>query len=95
MEIKIQSVHFDADQKLIDFVNAKMAKMERFAEDVTAADVTMRLDKDIENGNKVVVARLAVSGPDLIAEARAKSFEEAIDLAIEALKKQAEKHRNK
>lgn len=95
MNIKIQSVKFDADRKLIEFVEVKMAKLDRFAERNTGADVMMKLDKNHDNGNKVAVITLHMPGEDLVAEHRAKSFEESVDEAIDALKKQLEKFKSK
>ena len=95
MNVKIQSVKFDADKKLIDFVNAKMSKLERFAEDAVGAEVIMKVDKDNDHGNKVVTIILSVPGNDLVAEERAKTFEEALDESIEALKKQIAKHKER
>ena len=48
MNVQIQSVKFDADRRLVDFVEAKMAKMDRFAERSTGAEVILKLDKDHE-----------------------------------------------
>ncbi|MCC8035554.1 MAG: ribosome-associated translation inhibitor RaiA [Rikenellaceae bacterium] len=95
MNVQIQSVKFDADKKLIDFINAKMGKLERFAENAIGAEIFLKLDKDNERGNKVVTIRLEVPGEDLVADARSKSFEESIDEAIDALKRQIEKHKEK
>ncbi|MCD8072210.1 MAG: ribosome-associated translation inhibitor RaiA [Alistipes sp.] len=95
MNVQIQSVKFDADKKLIDFINAKMSKLERFAENAIGAEIIMKLDKDNERGNKVVTIRLEVPGEDLVADARSKSFEESIDDGIDALKRQLEKHKEK
>lgn len=95
MDVKIQSVKFDADAKLIAFVEAKMSKLEKFADRATGSDVIMKLDKDHEKGNKVVTITVRIPGDELVAEARAKSFEEAVDINIEALKKQIEKAKAK
>lgn len=95
MNVKIQSVKFDADKKLIDFVNAKMAKLERFAERAVSSEVIMKLDKDHEKGNKVVTIKLFVPGDELVADSRSKSFEESVDESIDALKKQLEKHKER
>ncbi|MCD7970747.1 MAG: ribosome-associated translation inhibitor RaiA [Alistipes sp.] len=95
MNVQIQSVKFDADKRLIDFINAKMSKLERFAEDAIGAEVIMKLDKDNERGNKVVTIRLEVPGEDLVADARSKTFEESVDESIDALKRQLEKHKEK
>lgn len=93
MNVKIQSVKFDADKKLIDFVNAKLAKFEKFAEDAVSAEVFMKLDKDNDRGNKVVTIKLVVPGDELVADYRSKTFEESVDESLEALKKQLEKHK--
>lgn len=95
MNVHIQSVKFDADSKLIEFVEAKMAKLDRFADRSTGADVILKLDKDHDKGNKVATITLHMPGEDLVAEHQAKSFEEAVDEAIDALKRQLEKFKGK
>lgn len=95
MKVNIQSVRFDADRRLIDFVENKMAKLERFAERATGADVILKLDKDHEKGNKVATLTLHLPGGDLVADTQAKSFEEAVDAALDALKRQIEKAKSK
>lgn len=92
MNVKIQSVKFDADRKLLDFTESKMAKLERFVEDAISADVIMKIDKDHERGNKVAMIKIEIPGNLLVAEHRSKSFEESVDECIDALKKQIEKH---
>ena len=86
---------FDADRRLVDFVEAKMAKMDRFAERSTGAEVILKLDKDHEKGNKVATVTLHMPGEDLVAEHRSKAFEESVDEAIDALKRQLEKFKGK
>ena len=95
MNVQIQSVQFDADRRLVDFVEAKMAKMDRFAERSTGAEVILKLDKDHEKGNKVATVTLHMPGEDLVAEHRSKAFEESVDEAIDALKRQLEKFKGK
>ena len=95
MNVKIQSVKFDADKKLIDFIESKMDKLDRFVERATSAEVILKLDKDPEQGNKVATIKIEVPTETLVAEHQSKSFEEAVDEAIDALKKQLEKHKDK
>ena len=95
MNVQIQSVKFDADRRLVDFVEAKMAKMDRFAERSTGAEVILKLDKDHEKGNKVATVTLHMPGEDLVAEHRSKAFEESVDEAIDALNRQLEKFNGK
>ena len=95
MNVQIQSVKFDADKKLVEFVEKKMSKLDRFAERATSADVILKLDKDNERGNKVAVITVKMPGDDLVAESQCKTFEEAVDQSIDAIKKQIEKQKEK
>ena len=95
MNVQIQSVKFDADRKLVEFVEHKMDKLDRFVERAIGADVILKLDKDHELGTKVATINLHIPGDDLVAESRGKSFEEAVDLSIEALKRQIDKYKGR
>lgn len=95
MNIQIQSVKFDADKKLIDFIEDKVTKLERYSDDILSAEVTLKLDKDSEHGNKVAVLKLDVAGDTLVAERQCKSFEESVDQGIDAVRKQLMKYKCK
>lgn len=93
MKTQIQSVHFTADQKLIDFIEAKLQKLEKFDDTIVWGEVILKLDKDPDNGNKVVTIKIQSAGADLTAERRNSSFEAAADEACEALRSQIERRR--
>lgn len=95
MNIQIHSLRFDADKKLIDFVHQKLGKLTQFDEGIVNAEVTLRLDKDQERENKISEIRLDLSGGPLFAKKQSKTFEEATDEAIDALKKQITRHKQK
>jgi putative sigma-54 modulation protein len=95
MNIQIHSVRFDADKKLIDFVHQKLEKLSQLGEDIVNAEVYLRLDKDIEKENKIAEIKLELSGGALFARKQSKTFEEATDGAIDALKKQIAKYKQK
>jgi len=95
MNIQIHSVRFDADKKLIDFVHQKLEKLTQFDEDIVNAEVYLRLDKDQERENKISEIKLELPGGPLFAKKQSKTFEEATDEAIDALKKQITKHKQK
>ncbi len=95
MNVQIQSVKFDADKRLVDFVESKLSKLDKFSDRIVSSDVIMKVDKDHEMGNKVVTITLAMPGEDLVAESRGRSFEEAVDESVEALKKQIKKYKEK
>ena len=94
MNVQIQSVKFDASSKLIEFIEKKLAKLDRVAENA-AADVVLKLDKDDEHGNKIAVITLRIPGGDIRVEEQARTFEEAVDNAMDVLKRQIEKRKDK
>lgn len=96
MKLQIHSVHFDADQKLLDYIQKKVDKIETFYDSVTSGEVYLRLHKDSESKeNKVVEIKLFVPGTSLFAKETALSFEAATDVAVDALKVQIKKHKDK
>ena len=95
MEIQIQAVAFKADQKLIDFATAKVQKLTQFSENIVIAEVFFRLDNTSANENKIAELKLVIPGNDLFAKKQCKTFEEAIDESVDALKKQLEKIKGK
>lgn len=95
MDIQVHSIHFTADKKLIDFINEKVGKLDLFFENIIAGEVFLRIDKSQEGDNKVAEVKLLIPGKELFAKKQCKSFEEATDLAVEALRKQVKKHKEK
>jgi len=95
MNTKIQSIHFDADKKLLAFIENRIEKLELFSDDILGAEVYLRLDKDVERENKVVEIKLEIPGNDMFAKKNSKSFEEATDQTIEALRRQLGKTKKK
>jgi putative sigma-54 modulation protein len=95
MRVKIQSIHFDADQKLLDFIELKVGKLNTYSNKIIVSEVYLRLDKSDSHENKVVEIKLIVPGNDLFAKRRCKSFEEATDQAVEALRRQLKKQKEK
>ena len=96
MEVKMNTVHFNADQKLVDFVNKKVAKLDTFFDGIINAEVTLKVLKPEAANNKV--AELKVSIPSngyLFAKKSADTFEEATDLALDAIRKQLGKYKEK
>jgi len=95
MNTKIHSIHFNADSKLIDFINQKIEKLQHFYNEIIGGEVFLRLEKVQDMENKVVHIRLNIRGYDVFAEKRSKTFEEATDLTVEALRRQLMKAKSK
>lgn len=72
MDIKIHSIHFDADKKLIDFINGKVNKLIQFYDNIIGAEVFLRLEKDQGAENKVAEIRLDIPGNDIFAKKKQK-----------------------
>jgi len=95
MNIKIHSLRFDADTKLLDFVENKVSKLDQYYDNIIGAEVTLRLDKSEDIGNKITDIKIMIPGNDLFSKRQAKSFEEATDLATEALRRQLQRTKEK
>ncbi len=95
MQIQVHSIHFDADQKLIDFIREKISKLGTFHDSIISGEVFLRLEKSDVNENKVAEIKLLVPGKDLFAKRQCRTFEEATDDAVEALRRQIKKQREK
>ncbi len=95
MTINIQSVHFTADRKLLEFVQEKAEKLGTFYDGIISAEVTLRLDKSSTSENKIAELKLLGRGYDFFAKRQCETFEEATDLSCEALKTQLKKHKDK
>ena len=95
MEVNINSVHFKTDRKLEDFIEKKVSKLSGMYEGVIGSEVTLKLENTEARDNKVAEIRLLIKGYDLYAKKQSKTFEEATDTAINALRKQLEKYKDK
>lgn len=95
MNVQVHSIRFDADSKLINFIQGKINKLDMFYNEITSTDVYLRLDKNNSEGNKVAEIKMNIPGKELFAKRQCKSFEEATDLAVEALRKQIKRTKGK
>ncbi|MDR1171036.1 MAG: ribosome-associated translation inhibitor RaiA [Bacteroidales bacterium] len=95
MDIKVNSVRFDADQKLIDHVNKKVSKLGQFFDGIIGAEVYLRLENVQDDENKIAEVKLLIPGNDLFVKKQSKTFEEAVNKAVDTLKGQVTKYKEK
>lgn len=95
MTIRIQSIHFDADKKLLDFIEKKAQKLEQFSDNILDGEVYLKLDKSIDDANKISEIKVSLPGQTLFAKSQCKSFEEATEQSIESLKRQINRFKEK
>jgi len=95
MKVHLQSVNFKADQKLLDFVQERMDKLENYYDNIIGGEVFMKLDNNNIRENKIVEMKLKVRGNDYVVKKECKSFEEATENSIDVLKRKLKQHKEK
>ncbi len=95
MKITVQSIHFDADRKLLEFIQEKVDKMVLFYDHIIGGEVFLKIEKSDEAKNKLVQIKLHIPGNDIIVSEQCKTFEEATDLCIDTLSRQVKKHKER
>lgn len=94
MEIRIQSIRFDISSKLHDFIEKKVGKLEKFG-DIESVDVQLKVVKPETAMNKETKLNVNVQGTTLFAERTCDTFEEGIDLTLDAIRVQLAKLKEK
>ncbi|MBO8448897.1 MAG: ribosome-associated translation inhibitor RaiA [Bacteroidetes bacterium] len=84
MEIRVQSIKFNADQKLLDFVEKKLSKLSKFYDEIIGVEVSMSLLPEHENKNVKVLVQ--IPGNDVVVERNARTFEDAVVDCLDVLK---------
>ena len=95
VNLKINSVHFDADKDLISFIHEKVDKLANHFDKIIDGEVILKVENSTDTENKVAEIKLLIPGNDMFAKKQCKSFEEATDTAVEALRRQLKKHKEK
>ena len=95
MKVNTQSVNFNADQKLIDFVQQRMDKLDMYYDKVIKSDVFLKLDNTSDKENKIFEAKVSVPGDSFVVKKQCKTFEEGADMAVASLERQLKKRKEK
>ena len=95
MKVNTQSVNFNADQKLIDFIQKRMDKLELFYDKVIQSDVYLKVENTSDKANKIFEARVNVPGDSFVVKKQCKTFEEGTDIAVASLERQLKKRKEK
>lgn len=96
MNVNIQTVHFDADSKLLSHVEKKLSKLNQFHDRITNVDVYLKLDNIVHNiKDKVAEIKVMVPRHEFFVKHSSKSFEESFDDAMEAVINQIKKKKEK
>ena len=95
MELKIQSIHFDATEKLQAYIEKKVDKFGKWDEEIVAVEVVLKIVKPETANNKEVSMKILVANGELFVDKTSDTFEEAVSDCIEALRCQMAKYKEK
>jgi putative sigma-54 modulation protein len=91
MKLQMHAIHFDADNKLLDFVQRKVDKLETFYDKVISSDVSLKVENTSSKENKIVEIKLNIPKDKFVVKKQCKTFEEAIDSACSSLERKLKK----
>ncbi|MHA6281228.1 ribosome hibernation-promoting factor, HPF/YfiA family [Salinimicrobium sp. CAU 1759] len=95
MKVNVQSVNFHADQKLVNFIQKKLDKLENYFDNVIYADVYLKVEKASDKENKISEILLSIPGDELICKKRGRKFEIGVDECVSSLQRQLQKRKRK
>jgi putative sigma-54 modulation protein len=95
MKVFVQSVNFNIDQALVDFIEKKVSNLEKFNEKIIDAEVFLKVQNTSDKENKISEIKINIPGNDVVVKKESKTFEEGISLAVESLRRQLLKRKEK
>ena len=95
MKVSVHAVNFPVDERLVDFIQARLDKLEKYYDKVVSADVFLKVEKTSEKENKIVEVKINVPGDEFLVKKQCKTFEEALELAAESLQRMLVKRKEK
>ena len=87
MKVDVHAVNFTVDRKLVDFIQERMDKLEKYYDRVVSADVFLKVERTSDKENKAVEIKINVPGDDFLVKKQCKTFEEAVELSAESLER--------
>jgi putative sigma-54 modulation protein len=95
MKVNVHAVNFAVDRKLVDFIQERMEKLEKYYDKIVSFDVFLKVEKISEKENKIIEVKVHVPGDDLIVKKQCKTFEEGVELSAESLERLLVKRKEK
>ena len=95
MKVSVQSVNFNADRSLIEFIEKKVNSLEKYYDKIVDSEVYLKVQQTSGKENKFVDIKLNIPGNDLVVKKQCKTFEEGVMLTVDSLKRQLTKKKEK
>ena len=95
MDIEVKAIKFDATDKLQEFIQKKVGKLDKYCNDIRKVEVSLKVVKPETAVNKEVALKMSLRGKDLFAQEICDTFEEGIDKSVDSLIRQLSKYKEK
>ena len=95
MKVNVHAVNFNVDRKLVDFIQERLNKIEKFYDKIISTDVFLKVENTSDKENKIAEIKIHVPGDDFLVKKQCKTFEEAVELASESLERLVVKRKEK
>ncbi|MEW5675031.1 ribosome-associated translation inhibitor RaiA [Flavobacterium enshiense] len=95
MKVNVHAVNFNIDKKLVDFVQERLDKLEKYYDRVVSSDIFLKVENTSDKENKIVEVKINVPGDEFMVKKQSKSFEEAVDLSVDSLERLLLKRKDK
>ena len=95
MKVNVHAVNFTVDKKLVDFIEERLGRLEKFYDKVISSDVFLKVEKTSEKENKIAEVKIHVPGDDFMVKKQCKTFEEAIEVSAESIERLLVKRKEK
>lgn len=95
MKVNVNAVNFTIDRKLVDFIQQRLDKLEKYYDKIVSSDVFLKVENTSDKENKIVEIKIHVPGDDLLVKKQCKTFEEAVELSSESLERLLVKRKEK
>jgi putative sigma-54 modulation protein len=95
MKISVQSVNFNISQDLVNYIEKKVNNLEKFHDHIIGAEVYLKVQSTSEKENKLIDIKIKLPGADIVAKKQSKTFEEAVSLSTDSVKRQLVKRKEK
>ncbi len=95
MKVFTQSVNFNADKKLMQYVDEKVNSLVKFHDKIVDAEVFLKVLNTSDKENKITEVKINIPGHELIVKRETRTFEEGVNMAVDNLKRQLKRHKEK
>lgn len=95
MKVSVQSVNFNISNDLVNYIEKKVNNLEKFHDHIIGAEVFLKVQSTSDKENKIVDIKMNLPGIDVVAKKQSKTFEEGVSLAVDSVKRQLVKRKEK